>query len=427
MMKSFGLIAASQLLGLILGFVRIKVISLGLGPSGIALFGIIQNVSSLSSNLFIFGTSGALLKHMRRYRSFKSIEDTIISIQMYVGVFCLFVFCAHQSLLLKKEFFQDVPLIYLWICISIIGIFSGLNSYRLALISLLDSNSLLAFNLLTNSILMGGVASVIIYFFTFNSSVLFAYLFAQAIYLVLFPKYAIRWFSSIKFRPSFHRARRLLKSKTFKTGWYLFIVGFGPGVMILTLRYRYLDIVGQVEFGKITAMWSLYFIVEGFFTQYLGATYLKELGATIASMRKTLSKYFYLLLVVTSVLVFLAYFLNDLAMELLFSSEFIVQELQISNFLSLLFIKVYMHLLALIVLKNFAVQKIFLLEVVYYVFSISLIFFFAHLFSFLELLLIIQIMYAAYISLFIYWQRKVVFVRECLTSLVLGCFGVLML
>ena len=427
MIKSLGLIAASQLFGLVLGLVRVKVISLGLGPSGMALYGIIQNVSGVASNLFVFGTSGSLLKNMRRYKKSNLIENIIISIQMYIGLSCLIVFCAVQSILLKYEFFFDVSVFTLWIYLSIIGLLSGLNSYRLAIVSLLESNSRLAFNIFANSILMGGLISVVLYFYNFNIVIVFAYILAQFIYLFVDPAYSIRWVSRLKIWPKYSDVKRLFRSNTFKVSWYLFIVGFGPGIIMLNLRYKYLNLMGQDDFGRVSAIWSLYFIVEGLYTQYLGATFLKDLGIKNESIKKKFSQFFYLLLSVTLVGVFIAYFLNDLVVRILFSTEFISQDLKIINFLSLLFIKIYIHLVGLILLKNFSVRKLFALELLYFSTAILLINTIASSISFLELLLFLQLIYATFVTFLIYLQRKLIFMPQILISFSLGFFGVLVL
>ena len=136
--KVFSMTSISTLVKMLAGFISVKVISVLIGPSGVALVGQLNNFSTILLTLSTGGIVSGITKYISEYKenekSVKSYIGTAIWITLILSLLCSF-FLIIFSKILSTKILLDEKFFYVFIIFGITIFFYSINSVFLAIIN----------------------------------------------------------------------------------------------------------------------------------------------------------------------------------------------------------------------------------------------------------------------------------------------------
>lgn len=136
--KVFSMTSISTLVKMLAGFISVKVISVLIGPAGVALVGQLNNFSTILLTLSTGGIVSGITKYISEYKenekSVKSYIGTAIWITLILSLLCSF-FLIISSKILSTKILLDEKFFYVFIIFGITIFFYSINSVLLAIIN----------------------------------------------------------------------------------------------------------------------------------------------------------------------------------------------------------------------------------------------------------------------------------------------------
>ncbi|SIS78386.1 polysaccharide transporter, PST family [Chryseobacterium ureilyticum] len=138
MFKIFSFTGLSTLIKIITGYISVKIVASIIGPSGVALIGQLQNVTSIFTTFGAGGINNGVIKYVSEFKN----EETILKKFLYVGFKITFVLSLFLGLLiivfcsyLSKIILLDPKYYYVFIFLGISLLPLSLNNYFLSILN----------------------------------------------------------------------------------------------------------------------------------------------------------------------------------------------------------------------------------------------------------------------------------------------------
>ena len=136
--KVFSLTSISTLVKMVAGFVSVKIVSVIIGPSGVALVGQLNNFSTILLTLATGGITSGITKYISEFKddeqSVKSYIGTSLWITLILSIICSFILLFGASFFSKK-ILLDQKYFYVFLIFGITIFFYSLNTLFLAIIN----------------------------------------------------------------------------------------------------------------------------------------------------------------------------------------------------------------------------------------------------------------------------------------------------
>lgn len=289
-LKSTGIVGGAQVLNIVIGIFRTKIIALLLGPEGIGFLGIFQSIVDMIRNATSFGINFSGVKDIAE--TMDSHKEEEISKIIYVvrrwalftgflGLFVGIAFCIPLSKYAfgSNSYATDI----VWVSFSIL--FTSISAGQIALLQGLRRIVQMAKATLYGSIL-GTILTLPLYYFYGRNGIV------PGIIVVSLGSILISWL----YTKNIPLKKVTLKiSEIFfaglgmaKTGLFIIISGFGVAVTMYAMRAMIVDktdeIAGNIEIGLASvgmfqAVWTISRSYTGTLTNAMLADYFPRLSA----------------------------------------------------------------------------------------------------------------------------------------------------
>ena len=326
--KVFSMTSISTLVKMLAGFISVKVISVLIGPSGVALVGQLNNFSTILLTLSTGGIVSGITKYISEYKenekSVKSYIGTAIWITLILSLLCSF-FLIISSKILSTKILLDEKFFYVFIIFGITIFFYSINSVLLAII-----NGFKQFNYyVLISIISSVFGLVLSLFLVFSFGVAGALINAVTSQsLFFFVTVLFCWKKKIKFFNRENIFSKINKNTALQYSKYsimTIISSFGVPVGQLILRSFLMKKFGIENAGcwegmnRLSGMY-LMVITTSFSVYYMPR--LSELSAAREIKKEIIQAY--KLLVPCMIIGFcLIYLFKDIIIRILFATEFL--------------------------------------------------------------------------------------------------------
>lgn len=158
--KVFSLTSISTLVKMVAGFISVKIVSVIIGPSGVALVGQLNNFSSILLTLATGGIASGVTKYISEYKeddnSIKSYIGTAIRITFVLSAICCFILLAGATFFSKK-ILLDSEYFYVFLIFGVTILLYSFNALFLAII-----NGLMNFGLYVKLSIVSSVFGLIL-------------------------------------------------------------------------------------------------------------------------------------------------------------------------------------------------------------------------------------------------------------------------
>ncbi len=322
-------IASSSFINLIFGFIRMKVAAVVLGPSGIGLIGYLQQILTVCSSFFAFGTrESAVLNVSKRcgedydddalnFIDNLKVTGTYLSILGGVFSYILLIFTFKEAF----PGYTQINLIILSLGVSII-IYSGI---LLAILNGRRNISSLAKITIYSSIYGSIIGSLLIYFYEVNSIDIFVILSGSI--TLLFSAY-YNYKSSISPFPKFvYRNKKSEIKDVLKFGAPIMLSTFVVALCHLFIRQIVEDKHGLENLGYFTSAWLISQYYIGFFYTAIASDFYPAVAALERKDKRIpdmLNKQLKLGIIFTAPLLIGLTIFGDIVITIAYTSEFII-------------------------------------------------------------------------------------------------------
>ena len=136
-MKVFSFTSLSTIVRMLTGFVSVKVVSLLIGPSGVAMVGQLNNFVTMSQNFASAGINSGITKYIAEFKG-KEIVNNYLSTSFRIILFCslfvgLLIVCFSNFL--GRQIMQNVEYSYLFVILGVALIFFALNNFLVSVVN----------------------------------------------------------------------------------------------------------------------------------------------------------------------------------------------------------------------------------------------------------------------------------------------------
>ncbi len=325
LIKTSVLSAISTIVRVIAGFISVKIVSVYIGPSGLAMLGQFQNFIAMISSFSSAGVGSGVVKYTAEYYSDEEQKSKVWSNAlklsfMFLTPVILFIilFAKNISLyLLDTEKYSSifiifaVTLIFFIINILLTSILNGQKEIKkLTIINILGSLVTLAATLYL-------VISYQLY------GVLLAGIVTQSIILIITLIFVVKssWFRISMF---FRAMDKKMSSDLLHYSLMALVSAIGLPLTLIYLRTYISNNIGWNEAGYWQAIWKISEIYLMLITTTLSIYYLPKLSS-IADRKELKKEIFYVYKIVMPIVVFMAlaiFLAKDFIISLLFSESF---------------------------------------------------------------------------------------------------------
>lgn len=302
-----------------------KAIAIFVGPQGLAIIGQFQNFSQLAMIVSQGGINNGIIKYAAEYPNdsvvFKKMLNTAslitISCSLFFGFF-IAIFCKYESIF----FLNDIKYYYVFLIFGITLVFYSFNTFFLSILNgIQDVANLTKINIYQSIITL--LISLLLIRYWGISGVLIALVTNQSvIFILLFIFFRKHWVFSWNFlRPIFDH---LQFQKLLKFSLMSIVSAIITPLSLIIIRSDLQSLFGNIETGYWQAVWYISTMHLMVITTTLSVYFLPKLSSIHDNilLRKELLTGFKLIfpfVVVTSISIF---FLKDILVQILFTSEF---------------------------------------------------------------------------------------------------------
>ena len=135
--KVFSFTSLSTIVRMLTGFVSVKVVSMIIGPSGVAMVGQLNNFVTMGQNFASAGINNGVTKYIAEYKGQDVVKSYLsTSLRMIIGCslfFGLLIICFNG--ILSERIMQDIEYRYLFIILGVALIFFALNNLLISVVN----------------------------------------------------------------------------------------------------------------------------------------------------------------------------------------------------------------------------------------------------------------------------------------------------
>lgn len=325
LLKTSMLSGVSTLVRIISGLVVTKVVSLFAGPSGLAVIGQLQNIISIIMLVTGDFLKTATTKYTAEYQDQKENKYKIWSSALRVifglniVVFFVFYFFANE---ISEYFLNSSEYVYVFQVFSVSLPFFVLNSFLLAILN--GQKEIKRYIIL--NIVLSFVSLLLVSFLSYNyglTGALLAYVTNQST-VFLITLMVVKNQSWFKFKYFFYKTDLSQYKKLFGFALITFASIMASNGSTIYIRTYLIDNLSQTLAGNWQAMWAISQISLTLITTSL-ATYLLPTLSQLKDKRlinKELISAFKIVIPITLAMSLVMYFLRDIIIVTLYTSEF---------------------------------------------------------------------------------------------------------
>lgn len=135
--KVFSFTSLSTIVRMLTGFVSVKVVSIIIGPAGVAMVGQLNNFVTMAQNFASAGINSGVTKYIAEYKGQEVIKSYLsTSLRMIIGCSLLFgILIIFFNGVLSERIMQDVEYRYLFIILGVALIFFALNNLLISIVN----------------------------------------------------------------------------------------------------------------------------------------------------------------------------------------------------------------------------------------------------------------------------------------------------
>lgn len=325
-LKSTGIFGGSQVLVIIIGIIRTKVIALLLGPAGVGIIGIYQSIIDMLRTGCVLGIDTGGIREIAVNRENKILEGkTIYRLNWWFLATALlgFAVCALFCYPISNWAFDSdayaIPIALLSICIFLAILTIG----RSVILQGLRQISYMAKSAVWGS-LIGLFITLPLYYFLGLKGIIPAFIVTSLI-LYFCTEY---YYRKLNVKPIRTSNREVFEAgvSTLKLGLYIVIAGIiNTGSMFLVRTYisRELDIDAA---GLFQSAWTITNVYLGLILKSMGSDFFPRLSAIAEEkeeVKKLVNEQTYIVLVIAVPIIIIMLLFSEFALSVLYSSKFI--------------------------------------------------------------------------------------------------------
>ena len=201
LVKVFSLTSISTFIKLLTGFVSVKVVSVLIGPSGVALVGQLNNFNSIILSFASGGVNSGVTKYIASDQSDKNNPEVLIGTAIKITLFfsaVISIFLILFSKYLSKTILLDSHYYFVFIVFGITLILYSINALLLSIVNGFKQFRLYVMISVASSIVGLIISLILVYFFGINGALLNVVTnqsFILLINIILLIKKKCYWFS----------------------------------------------------------------------------------------------------------------------------------------------------------------------------------------------------------------------------------------
>lgn len=327
--KVFSLTAMSTLVKILTGFVSIKIVSVILGPEGLALMGQLNNFATIIMTVAAVGINNGITKYVAEFKNEKDVLKQLFSTAYKItiggallcGLFMIVCNYMIGSLLLRTDEYNYIFVIFGTTIVLyainnlLLSVVNGLKEFKL-FVKISIANSIVGLVYTVAFVITLGLPGAFISFVTYQSVSLL-------ITIIMLRRYD--WFTWDNFRAKF--STKIAKKYMHYTLMTLVSVAVVP-VSQLILRSYVIDNISELHAGWWEAMNRLSAMYLMVVTSSFGIYYLPRLSElrTNLELKREIFKAYKVIIPTLIVGFTLIYFLRFFVIKILFTPEFYPME-----------------------------------------------------------------------------------------------------
>lgn len=372
--KSTSIFGGVQVVTIILGFIRQKVLAVLLGPTGVGLISVFQSVVDLVRSVSSVGIDTAGIKDIAsasdnkevQYQKISVFKFWIIFTSLFGGLLCI-VFCYPISLLFFDTGDYSLHIAALSICVF----FSIFSTGQAIILQATRNIALMAKATLLSNV-VGLLVSLILYYHWGLEGVVPAFITGSIIFL-FFCTFYLRKLkipkTPVSVSDSFWQGLSTLKLGSFIV--VASIMETGAMFIIRAFLIQNAEGTGGLEVvGIIQPSWTITAVYLSLILKSMGTDFfprLCSLSDNVSKMRRLVNEQTYIALIVaTPVIVFMLLF-PDYVLTLLYDKRFVSGSVFLQWHIGGSFFKVLSWPLAFVLLAKSKGKQYLIIEVIYFV------------------------------------------------------------
>lgn len=257
--KSFGIIGGAQVVTILIGIIRTKVIAIILGPSGVGITGIFQNIIDLIRNATGFGINFSGVKKIADETANNNLEklsekiEVIRNWSVWTGLLGMLIMIAFSSYFNKSFFLKDnysKELIFL----SSTLLFTSISAGQLAVLQGLRKMRQMAYSSVFGAF-FGTLISLPVYWFYKVNGIFIAliiYSISTLISTSFYSKDIKKYKVNLKLFEIFEQGKDLIK-----TGLFIVSTLFISSISLYILRIIIISKSNLVVVGLFQSVWTI--------------------------------------------------------------------------------------------------------------------------------------------------------------------------
>ena len=431
--KSTGIFGGVQVVSILIGLVRNKVLAVWLGPLGFGLISLYQTIIDLIKSTTIMGLDTAGVRDIAenadnvdlQYRKISVLRFWIGSVAILGSLICI-VFCYPISVFVFEDGSYALQIALLSVCL----LFTILSTGQAVILQGTRNLVYMAkFNVLGN--ITGLIVSLILYYFYGVKAIIPAFI-TGSIILFFFSSFYVRKLRipriKIERSVAFHQGL-----STLKLGFFIVSVSIMEHLSMLLIKSFLTRQAGIEAVGIVQPAWTISVSYIGLILKSMGTDFFPRL-CTISNrplrMRQLVNEQTYIALLAALPIMVIMMVFSRLVLPLLFSVEFLDGVSVLQWYIAGTFFKVLSWPLAFVLLARGKGLHFLLTEIVYFGVYLSASYFLYPLWGINSIGIAYLLSYIAYlVVLYIYtsntlkfrWSRQnILFTGFCLALLLIS-------
>lgn len=327
-LKTTGTVAGGQVINILIGLLRTKVIAVILGPSGIGVVGLLTTATDMIRNISNFGIPFSGVRDISIAESERDLVGVsrIVKIfnrwvltSAFLGAFIAVVFCFPISRYLFNSNSYAFGIAFLSVSIFFTSIVAGWSTVmqgKRAIPMMVKSGIV--------SNLIGAFLTVIIYFVLKDDGIIPAMIVASAVNFIVgyiyYTKLNIPQYGNVSLSESWHSVKGMVK-----IGFFTIIVSVFDQLMSLVLRTFISRKLGVEGVGLFTAANTIATLYLSLILSSMASDFYPKIAAIHKKNREvgiSVNNQLFIVLLLSSPIIVCMVAFGDLAMGLFYSSRF---------------------------------------------------------------------------------------------------------
>lgn len=371
-LKSTGIFGGSQVITVLIGVIRTKIIAVLLGKAGVGLIGVYQSIIDMTRSITGLGIDTGGVKDIAAaansgdeayFIKTVSILKQWFWLTAWLGLFACIVFCMPISIWAFGDVQYSMPVAALSICIFLTTLATG----RSVVMQGMRKISYMAKSAIWSSFI-GLLLVIPLYYFLGTEGIIPSLIVASLVFYICSEYY----YRKLKIQAVKVDNKEAFESglKTLKLGLYIVLSGIIMTVSMFLIR-TYLIATADIQTaGLFQAAWVIASVYLGLILKSMGADYFPRLCAITDQKKETgqlVNDQSYVVLIIASPIIVGMLLFSDLVLEILYSSDFKAASSLLEWFVLGTFLKVLSWPIAFILLSKNKGLLFLLSEVLFYV------------------------------------------------------------